>query len=58
VEGTAHKLRARYATQALAHTGNLLAVSRALGHSGPNVTARYAATTDADLDLISAAVER
>lgn len=58
IEGTAHKLRARYATQALAHTGNLLAVSRALGHSGPNVTARYAATTDSDLDLISAAVER
>ncbi|MFZ1285648.1 MAG: site-specific integrase, partial [Candidatus Phosphoribacter sp.] len=58
VEGTFHKLRARFATQALAHTGNLLAVSRALGHSSPSVTARYAATSDADLDLIAEAATR
>ncbi|MFN2347443.1 MAG: tyrosine-type recombinase/integrase [Dermatophilaceae bacterium] len=58
IDGTFHKLRARFATQALAHTGNLLAVSRALGHSSPSVTARYAATSDSDLDLIAEAATR
>lgn len=58
VDGTCHKLRARFATQALAHTGNLLAVSRALGHSSPSATARYAATADTDLDLIAEAATR
>lgn len=58
VHGTFHKLRARFATVALAETGNLLAVSRALGHSSPTTTALYAATADEDLDLIAAAVTR
>lgn len=49
VDGTFHKLRARFANVALASTGNLLAVSRALGHSSPAVTAVYAATADSDL---------
>lgn len=58
VDGTFHKLRARFATVALADTGNLLAVSRALGHASPATTAIYALTSDADLDLIAAAVAR
>ena len=58
VEGTFHKLRSRFATVALASTGNLLAVSRALGHSSPATTAIYAATADSDLDLIAEAVAR
>ena len=58
VDGTFHKLRSRYATMALAGTGNLLAVSRSLGHSSPAVTAVYAATADSDLDLIAEAVTR
>ena len=58
IKGTFHKLRARFATVALAETGNLLAVSRALGHSSPSTTAIYAATSDEDLDLIAAAVTR
>ncbi|MGB4890482.1 MAG: tyrosine-type recombinase/integrase [Propionicimonas sp.] len=58
VDSTFHKLRSRYATVALAATGNLLAVSRALGHSSPATTAIYAATADSDLDLIAEAVAR
>lgn len=58
VDATFHKLRSRYATMALAGTGNLLAVSRSLGHSSPAVTAVYAATADSDLDLIAEAVTR
>lgn len=58
VDGTFHKLRSRFATVALASTGNLLAVSRALGHSSPATTAVYAATADSDLDLIAEAVAR
>lgn len=58
VDATFHKLRSRYATVTLASTGNLLAVSRALGHSSPSVTAIYAATSDADLDLIAEAAAR
>ncbi len=58
VQGTFHWLRSRFATVALASTGNLLAVSRALGHASPATTAIYAATADSDLDLIAAAVAR
>lgn len=58
VDGTFHELRARFATVALASTGNLLAVLRALGHSSPTVTAVYAATADSDLDLIAEAAVR
>ena len=58
VDGTFHKLRSRFATVALASTGNLLAVSRALGHSSPATMAIYAATADSDLDLIAEAVAR
>lgn len=58
VPGTFHRLRARFATVALAETGNLLAVSRALGHASPSTTAVYALTSDSDLDLIAAAVSR
>ena len=58
VDATYHKLRHRYATVGLAATGNLLAVSRALGHSSPATTAIYAATSDSDLDVIADAVTR
>lgn len=57
IDATFHKLRSRYATTTLARTGNLLAVSRALGHSSPSVTARYAATSDSDLHLLATAAE-
>lgn len=58
VDATFHQLRHRYGTVALAATGNLLAVSRAMGHSSPASTAIYAATSDADLDVIAEAVSR
>jgi len=56
--GTYHQLRHRYGTVGLAVSGNLLAVSRAMGHSSPSTTAIYAATSDADLDVIADAVTR
>jgi len=58
VDGTFHTLRHRFATVALASTGDLLAVSRALGHSSPATTAVYAASSDESLDLIATAVAR
>lgn len=58
VSATFHQLRHRYGTIGLAATGNLLAVSRALGHSSPATTAIYAATSDSDLDVIADAVCR
>ena len=58
VDCTYHQLRHRFGTVALAATGNLLAVSRAMGHSSPATTAVYAATSDADLDVIADAVCR
>ena len=53
-----HKLRARFATVGYGATGNLLAMQRALGHSSPTTTARYAATNDDDLRAIGSAVTR
>lgn len=58
VDATFHQLRHRYGTLALAGTSNLLAVSRAMGHASPATTAIYAATADADLDVIADAVTR
>lgn len=58
VNATFHALRHRFGTMALAGSGNLLAVSRALGHASPAQTAVYAATSDADLDIIAEAVTR
>lgn len=58
VDATFHKLRSRFATVTLAATGNLLAVSRALGHASPTTTAIYAATADSDLDVIAEAASR
>lgn len=56
VDITFHQLRHRFGTLALATTGNLLAVGRAMGHSDPSSTAIYAATSDADLDVIAGGV--
>lgn len=58
VHATFHQLRHRFGTMALAVTSNLLAVSRAMGHASPATTAIYAATSDADLDVIADAVTR
>jgi len=58
IKCTFHNLRSRFATVALGESGNLLAVSRALGHASPATTAIYALTSDEDLDRISTAVER
>lgn len=55
IDGTFHKLRARFATMALAGTGDLLGVSRALGHASTVTTAAYAAGSSDDLDKIAAA---
>lgn len=56
VKGTSHQLRHRYATVAHARTGDLLAVSRALGHSTVATTQRYVGATDDALDKIADAV--
>jgi len=58
VEGTYHCFRHRYVTVALAATGDLLGVSRAVGHASLNTTSRYAQLADESLDLIAAAVTR
>lgn len=58
VEGTYHCFRHRYVTVALASTGDLLGVSRAVGHASVNTTSRYAQLADESLDLIAAAVTR
>lgn len=58
VDATYHALRHRFGTVALAATGNLLSVSRAMGHASPATTAIYAATADSDLDVIAEAVTR
>ena len=42
VEGTAHKLRARYVTRFLAATGDLKAAADAVGHASVTTTAMYA----------------
>jgi integrase/recombinase XerD len=56
IDGTFHTLRHRFGTVALAATGDLLAVSRAMGHANPATTAIYAATSDEALDRIAEAV--
>jgi integrase len=58
VDVTFHALRHRYGTVAYAATGDLLAVSRAMGHSSVVTTSSYAATSDDTLDAIAAAVTR
>lgn len=55
---TFHQLRHRFGTQATASGVPLLSVMRAMGHSDPSSTAIYAATSDADLDVIAEAVTR
>ena len=56
VDATYHQLRHRYGTLAVASGVPLLSVQRAMGHASPATTAIYAASSDADLDLIAAAV--
>jgi integrase/recombinase XerC len=58
VAATFHQLRHRFATVGLGATGNLLLVSRALGHDSTATTAIYAQVADSDLDLIGDAVTR
>jgi site-specific recombinase XerD len=56
VDGTYHTLRHRYGTVAYEATGDLLAVSRAMGHSSTKTTEVYTAMSDDALDRIAAAV--
>lgn len=56
VKGTSHRLRHYWATAALAGSGDLMTVSRALGHSSPSVTAVYTALSDDALDTVAAGV--
>lgn len=58
VDASFHSARHRFGTFALAGSGNLLAVSRAMGHAKPETTAIYAAAMDADLDVIAGSVFR
>lgn len=58
VHATFHQLRHRFGTIAVGSGANLLAVSRAMGHASPATTAIYAATSDAELDVIADAVTR
>jgi site-specific recombinase XerD len=58
VDATYHQLRHRFGTMALATSGNLLAVSRAMGHTSPSTTAIYSATSDSELDVIAEGVTR
>ena len=58
VHATFHQLRHRFGTIAVGSGANLLAVSRAMGHASPATTAIYAATSDAELDIIALAVVR
>ena len=53
---TMHQLRHRFATQAWTASRDLFAVQRLLGHSSPNTTQRYVATTDDQLRGVMAAV--
>lgn len=52
---TLHTLRHRFATRAHAATGDLVAVSRLLGHASVATTQRYVATDAARLRLVAAA---
>lgn len=58
VDATFHQLRHRFGTVALGATGDIMAVSRAMGHASPATTAIYAATSDKMLDVIAEAVAR
>lgn len=58
VAATFHQLRHRFGSVAVAAGVPLLSVSRAMGHANPATTAIYAATSDADLDVIAEAVAR
>lgn len=52
---TGHTLRHRFATVALAGTGDLLAVGKTLGHSRLDTTQRYTLLTDAALVAVARA---
>lgn len=58
VDATFHQLRHRFGSVAVSSGVPLLSVSRAMGHASPTTTAIYAATSDADLDVIAEAVAR
>jgi integrase/recombinase XerC len=56
VHATFHQLRHRYGTLAYKATGDVLAVSRLMGHSNLNTTAIYAAASDEVAARIAEAV--
>jgi len=55
---TFHKLRARYVTQGIAETGDIFAVSRAVGWASIETAKHYAALSDDALHRIAAAASR
>lgn len=57
-EATFHKLRARYVTQGIAETGDIYAVSRAVGWASIETAKHYAALSDDALHRIAAAASR
>jgi integrase len=58
VDETFHALRHRFGTMAVASGVPITSVARAMGHASPTTTALYVGASDADLDLIAAAVTR
>lgn len=55
---TFHKLRARYVTQGIAETGDIYAVSRAVGWASIETAKHYADLSDDSLQRIAAAASR
>lgn len=58
IEATFHKLRGRYVSEAIAETGDIYAVSRAVGWSSVETAKSYAALSDDVLHRIAAAAAR
>jgi site-specific recombinase XerD len=58
LDSTFHKLRARYVTQGIAETGDIYAVSRAVGWASIETAKHYAALSDDALHRIAAAAGR
>lgn len=58
IDATFHKLRARYVTQGISETGDIFAVSRAVGWASIETAKHYAALSDDSLHRIAAAASR
>lgn len=58
IDATFHKLRARYVTQGISETGDIYAVSRAVGWASIETAKHYAALSDDALHRIAVAASR